>query len=41
MGELTYVCEKLPTYVENDVDMWEMTEIYGKWLKYLTYGLNM
>ena len=21
--------------------MWEMAQIYGKWLKYLTNGLNM
>ena len=25
----------------NDVDLWEMAQIYGKWLKYLTKGLNM
>ena len=26
-------------YVGNNVDMWEMAEISGKWLKYLTNGL--
>ena len=25
----------------NDVDLWEMAIIYGKWLKYLTNGLIM
>ena len=25
----------------NDVDMWEMAKIAGKWLKYLTNGLNV
>ena len=25
----------------NDVDLWEIAEICGKWLKYLTNGLNM
>ena len=25
----------------NDVDLWEIAKIYGKWLKYLTSGLNM
>ena len=25
----------------NNVDLWEIAEIYGKWLKYLTNGLNM
>ena len=24
----------------NDVDMWEMAKFVGKWLKYLTNGLN-
>ena len=25
----------------NDVDLWRMAKIYGKWLKYFTNGLNM
>ena len=25
----------------NDVDLWEMAKVYGKWPKYLTNGLNM
>ena len=25
----------------NDVDLWEVAQIYGKWHKYLTNGLNM
>ena len=25
----------------NDVDMWEIPKICGKWFKYLTNGLNM
>ena len=25
----------------NDVDVWEMAKICGKWLKYLTNGLDM
>ena len=28
--------EKRLKYVGNDVDMWEMAKICGKWLKYLT-----
>ena len=28
-------------YVGNDVDLWEIAEIFGKWLKYLTNGSNM
>ena len=26
---------------ENVVGLWEIAKIYGKWLKYLTNGLNM
>ena len=33
--------EKRLKYVGNDVDLWEMAKIYGKWLKYLTNGLKM
>ena len=25
----------------NDVDLWEIAKICGKWLKYLRKGLNM
>ena len=25
----------------NDVDLWEIAKICGKWLKYLINGLNM
>ena len=25
----------------NDVDMWERAKICGKWLKYVTNGLNI
>ena len=28
-------------YVGNDVDLWEIATIFGKWLKYLTNGSNM
>ena len=27
--------------MENDVDLWRMAKIYGKWHKYLTNGLNI
>ena len=33
--------EKRLNYVGKDVDLWEVSKIYGKWLKYLTNGLNM
>ena len=25
----------------SDLDLWEKAQIYGKWIKYLTNGLNM
>ena len=27
--------------MSNDLDVWEMAQISGKWLKYLTNDLNM
>ena len=33
--------EKRKKYVGNDLDLWEMGKIYGKWLKYLTNGLTV
>ena len=27
--------------MENDLEIWEMAIIFGKWLKNLTNGLNM
>ena len=35
------MCGKRLKYVANEVDLWEMAKIYGKWLKNLTNGLNM
>ena len=37
---MALVFEKGLKYVGNDVDMWEMDRICGKWLKHLTKGLN-
>ena len=41
MLEMAYEFDKRLKYVGNDVYMWEIAKIYGKWLKYLTNGLNM
>ena len=38
---MAQVFEKRQNYVGNDVDLWEVSKIYWKWLKYLTNGLNM
>ena len=33
------IFEKRLKYVGNDVDLWEIAKICGKWLKYLINGL--
>ena len=39
MLEMAEEFEKRFKYVGNDVDLWEIAKIYGKWLKYLINGL--
>ena len=39
MWEMAYVFEKRLIYVGNDVDLLEIAEMCGKWLKYLIHGL--
>ena len=39
MWEMALVFEKRLKYVGNDVDLWEIAQICGKWLKYLINGL--
>ena len=34
-------CEKGLKDVGNDLDMWEMAEIYMKWLRYVVNGLTL
>ena len=41
MVERAQVFEKRLNYVGNDVDLLEASKMSGKWLKYLTNGLNM
>ena len=41
MRYMPYVFEYRLKYVGNDVDLWEIAKICGKWLKYLINGLNM
>ena len=40
MGNGLSISEML-LYVGNDLEMWEMAKICGKWRKYLKIGLNM
>ena len=37
---MAQVFEKRLNYVGNDVDLWEIAEICGNWLKCLMNGLN-
>ena len=39
MWEMALVFEKRLKYVGNDVDLWEIAKICGKWLKFLVNGL--
>ena len=32
---MTYICGKGFKYLRNDINMWEMTQSCGKWLKYV------
>ena len=27
--------------MENDLEIWEIAEIFGKWLRYMLYGLSI
>ena len=40
MWEMALVFQKRLKYVENDIDLWEIAQIYGKWLNYLTIMSN-
>ena len=34
------VFDKRLKYVENDLDIWEMSKIIRKWLRYIGHGLS-
>ena len=40
MWEITYVSGKRLKYLRNDLNIVEMTSIFGKWLKYVGNWLN-
>ena len=40
-GEMTSLFDTRLKNVENDLEIWEMAKIFGKWLKYLGNGLNI
>ena len=35
------MCAKRPKYVGNDIDMWETSKVYRKWLRYVGNGLSV
>ena len=37
-GEMAYEFDKRHKYVGNDIELWEMAKVYGKWPKHLTNG---
>ena len=40
-GEMTYLCDKRLKNVENDLEIWEMAKIFGKWLRYMGFGFSI
>ena len=40
-GEMTYLFDKLLKNVENDLEIWEMVKIFGKWLRCMGHGLSI
>ena len=38
IGETALLCWNLLKNLTNNLNMWEMTYIFGKWLKYLRKG---
>ena len=38
---MAYVFEKRLIYVGNDLDIWELAKIFGKWLRYMVLDLSI
>ena len=41
MFALAYVIQKGLKYVGNNLENFEMAEIFGKWLRYMGHGLSI
>ena len=41
MWEMTYIFVKWLTNVENDPEIWDISKIFGKWLRYMGHGLSV
>ena len=35
------VFDKRLNYVGNDLEIWEMAKVFGKWLRYMGHGLRI
>ena len=40
-GKMTYLFDKRLKNVENDLEIWEMAKIFGKWLRYMGFSLSI
>ena len=40
-GEMTLLFDKRLKNVKNDLEIWEMTKIFGKCLRYMGHGLSI
>ena len=40
-GEMAELFDKRLKNVENDLEIWEMAKIFGKWLRYMTHGFSI
>ena len=40
-GEITWLFDKRLKNVENDLEIWKMANIFGKWLRYMGHGLSI
>ena len=40
-GEMTELFDKRLKYVDNDLEIWKMAKMFGKWLRYMGHGLSI
>ena len=40
-GKMTQLFDKRLKNVKNDLEIWEMARIFGKWLRYMGHGLSI
>ena len=40
-GEMALLFDKRLTNVENDLEIWEMAKVFGKWYRCMVHGLSI